>query len=97
MTTPRRFSLPGKRTPGQRELAAGTNNLVATGEILKRRAPDMNQAGEREEQENSHSQHQMKSPLLKRELSEMAVESYGDAVLSAAALADALRDDIILD
>ncbi|EAO5713556.1 DUF29 domain-containing protein [Salmonella enterica] len=25
-----------------------------------------------------------KSPLLKRELSEMAVESYGDAVLSAA-------------
>lgn len=36
-----------------------------------------------------------KSPLLKRELSEMAVESYGDAVLSAAALADALRDDII--
>lgn len=38
-----------------------------------------------------------KSPLLKRELSEMAVESYGDAVLSAAALADALRDDIILD
>lgn len=25
----------------------------------------------------------------------MAVESYGDAVLSAAALADALRDDII--
>ncbi|EDT8990654.1 DUF29 domain-containing protein [Salmonella enterica subsp. enterica serovar Pomona] len=49
-----------------------------------------------------------KSPLLKRELSEMAVESYGDAVLSAAreksfpsempwALADALRDDFILD
>lgn len=49
-----------------------------------------------------------KSPSLKRELSEMAVESYGDAVLSAAretgldeksftsempwALADALRD-----
>ncbi|EAA9714919.1 DUF29 domain-containing protein [Salmonella enterica] len=54
-----------------------------------------------------------KSPLLKRELSEMAVESYGDTVLSAAretgldeksftsempwALADALRDDFILD
>ncbi|EOF5433097.1 DUF29 family protein [Salmonella enterica] len=54
-----------------------------------------------------------KSPSLKRELSEMAVESYGDAVLSAAretvldeksfpsempwALADALRDDFILD
>ncbi len=52
-----------------------------------------------------------KSPSLKRELSEMAVESYGDAVLSAAretgldeqsfpsempwALADALRDDFI--
>ncbi|EKP5934961.1 DUF29 family protein [Salmonella enterica] len=51
-----------------------------------------------------------KSPLLKRE---MAVESYGDTVLSAAretgldeksftsempwALADALRDDFILD
>ncbi|ENL5095585.1 DUF29 family protein [Salmonella enterica] len=49
-----------------------------------------------------------KSPLLKRELSEMAVESYGDTVLSAAreksfpsempwALADTLRDDFILD
>lgn len=49
-----------------------------------------------------------KSPLLKRELSEMAVESYGDAMLSAAreksfpsempwALADALRDDFIPD
>ncbi|EEI3121432.1 DUF29 domain-containing protein [Salmonella enterica] len=54
-----------------------------------------------------------KSPLLKRELSEMAVESYGDTVLPAAretgldeksftsempwALADALRDDFILD
>ncbi|EAP3520875.1 DUF29 family protein [Salmonella enterica] len=50
-----------------------------------------------------------KSPLLKRELSEMAVESYGDAVLSAAretglmksempwALADTLCDDFILD
>lgn len=49
-----------------------------------------------------------KSPSLKRELSEMAVESYGDAVLSAAreksfpsempwALADALRDDFIPD
>ncbi|ECG3922056.1 DUF29 domain-containing protein [Salmonella enterica subsp. enterica serovar Oranienburg] len=54
-----------------------------------------------------------KSPPLKRELSEMAVESYGDAVLSAAretgldeksftsempwALADTLRDDFILD
>ncbi|EHM5736189.1 DUF29 family protein [Salmonella enterica subsp. enterica serovar Luciana] len=49
-----------------------------------------------------------KNPSLKRELSEMAVESYGDAVLSAAreksfpsempwALADALRDDFILD
>ncbi|ENS3475438.1 DUF29 family protein [Salmonella enterica] len=38
-----------------------------------------------------------KSPSLKRELSEMAVESYGDAVLSAAALADTLRDDFILD
>ncbi|EBQ8842501.1 DUF29 domain-containing protein [Salmonella enterica subsp. enterica serovar Derby] len=54
-----------------------------------------------------------KSPSLKRELSEMAVESYGDAVLSAAretgldeksfpsempwALADALCDDFILD
>ncbi|ENR8110084.1 DUF29 family protein [Salmonella enterica] len=54
-----------------------------------------------------------KSPSLKRELSEMAVESYGDTVLSAAretgldeksftsempwALADTLRDDFILD
>ncbi|ELE0404030.1 DUF29 family protein [Salmonella enterica subsp. enterica serovar Kentucky] len=49
-----------------------------------------------------------KSPSLKRELSEIAVESYGDAVLSAAreksfpsempwALADALRDDFIPD
>lgn len=47
-----------------------------------------------------------KSPLLKRELSEMAVESYGDAMLSAAreksfpsempwALADALRTDTL--
>ncbi|MBJ5271157.1 DUF29 family protein [Salmonella enterica subsp. enterica serovar Newport] len=50
----------------------------------------------------------LESPSLKRELSEMAVESYGDAVLSAAreksfpsemplALADALRDDFIPD
>ncbi|EDB3971188.1 DUF29 domain-containing protein [Salmonella enterica subsp. enterica serovar Poona] len=49
-----------------------------------------------------------KSPSLKLELSEMVVESYGDAVLSAAseksfpsempwALADALRDDFILN
>lgn len=54
-----------------------------------------------------------KSPSLKLELSEMVVESYGDAVLSAAretgldeksfpsempwALADTLCDDFILD
>ncbi|EBD6464325.1 DUF29 domain-containing protein [Salmonella enterica] len=54
------------------------------------------------------ARHLEKSPSLKRELSEMAVESYGDAVLSAAreksfpsempwALADTLRDDFILD
>ncbi|EAA3678948.1 DUF29 domain-containing protein [Salmonella enterica subsp. houtenae] len=52
-----------------------------------------------------------KSPSLKRELSEMAVESYGDAILSAAretgldeenfppempwTLADALREDFM--
>ncbi|EBR0199871.1 DUF29 domain-containing protein [Salmonella enterica] len=30
------------------------------------------------------ARHLEKSPSLKRELSEMAVESYGDAVLSAA-------------
>ncbi|ENM9001274.1 DUF29 family protein [Salmonella enterica] len=54
------------------------------------------------------ARHLEKSPSLKRELSEMAVESYGDAVLSAAReksfpsempweLADTLRDDFILD
>ncbi len=44
---------------GRQRSAPGAHHLVAAGEILYRRAPDVNQPGEREDKEDSHSQHQM--------------------------------------
>src|SRR5471030_1120280 len=40
-------------------LAAVTHQLVTTGEILHRCAPDMHQTAEREQQEQRHAEHQM--------------------------------------
>ena len=41
------------------QLATGANNLVFARQVLYRRAPDMNQTGEREQQEQGHPQHQV--------------------------------------
>lgn len=54
----------GEKTPPERgqsavagQLATGANNLVFARQVLYRRAPDMNQTGEREQQEQGHTQH----------------------------------------
>lgn len=40
-------------------LPPGAHHLVTAGEILHRRTPDVNQTGEREDQEDGHPQHQV--------------------------------------
>ncbi len=41
------------------QLATGADNLVFARQVFDRRAPDMNQTGEREQQEQGHTQHQV--------------------------------------